>query len=214
MPKKAKPKFYVVWRGKETGIFKTWADCKDRTQGFPGAQFKSFSSLHAAEEAFATPYISGSYDRASLVIELTEEKRKLVGEPIIPSISVDGAWNTETGKVEYKGVYTDSKKEVFRSKVYDNGTNNIVEFLGIVHALALCKKEGWNLPIYSDSRIAIKWVKIKQAKTKQLEDDSNRELFSVLRRAEKWLNENTYENQVLKWETRFWGENPADFGRK
>ena len=40
------------------------------------------------------------------------------------------------------------------------------------------------------------------------------ELFKLIERAEKWLRENTYTTKILKWETKQWGEIPADFGRK
>ena len=33
-------------------------------------------------------------------------------------------------------------------------------------------------------------------------------------RATKWLKENNYSATIKKWETKKWGEIPADFGRK
>jgi ribonuclease HI len=86
--------------------------------------------------------------------------------------------------------------------------------LGIVHALAHCKKNNLKLPIYSDSRNAIGWVRDKEARTNHTRSNRNTKLFELLDRAVKWLKDNEYENEVLKWETRAWGENPADFGRK
>jgi ribonuclease HI len=80
--------------------------------------------------------------------------------------------------------------------------------------LAHLKKHNSTLPIYSDSRTAISWVKNKKANTKLEESAGNEEVFDLLERAVKWLQENTYPNKVLKWETDYWGENPADFGRK
>lgn len=72
--------------------------------------------------------------------ELTDEQLKLIGKPIEESISVDGAWNTSTGVVEYQGVHTTTKEVIFKMGPFEDGTNNIVEFLGIVHALAHCKR--------------------------------------------------------------------------
>ncbi|MEZ5067097.1 MAG: hypothetical protein R2847_00700 [Bacteroidia bacterium] len=89
-----------------------------------------------------------------------------------------------------------------------------MEFLALVHALAYCKKHQLTVPIYSDSVTAMKWVRDKHAKTKLESSNNNTELFDLIDRAEKWLKENTYSNPVLKWETKLWGENPADFGRK
>ena len=51
-------------------------------------------------------------------------------------------------------------------------------------------------------------------KTKLTENKNHTELFDLIQRAEKWLNENDYSTKILKWETEVWGEIPADFGRK
>ena len=94
------------------------------------------------------------------------------------------------------------------------GTNNIGEFLAIVHGLALLKQKNLNMPIYSDSRNALSWVKQKKCKTKLERTEKTEALFQLIERAEKWLKENTYTTPLLKWETDVWGEVPADFGRK
>ena len=94
------------------------------------------------------------------------------------------------------------------------GTNNIGEFLAIVHGLALLKQKGFDMPIYSDSATAISWVKQKKCKTKLPRTQETEDLFIVIERAEKWLNENKYTTRIIKWETKKWGEIPADFGRK
>ena len=116
--------------------------------------------------------------------------------------------------MEYRAVDTLTQEEIFRKGPFAEGTNNVGEFLAIVHALALLKKEGRNIPVYSDSRNAINWVRDKTHRSKLLPTDNNKELFELLKRAVKWLNENEYDIPVVKWETRAWGENPADFGRK
>lgn len=209
----AKSKFYVVWKGRQTGIFNTWNDCNKQIFGFKNAIYKSFNTLQLAEEAFK----SSSKDfvgKNNFSSELTKEQITLIGNPIADSICVDGAWNISTGLVEYQGVSTKTKKILFKQGPFEDGTNNVVEFLGIVHALAYCKQNKLNLPIYSDSRNAIGWVREKTARTKLEPTESNKRLFELIDRAIKWLKENDYENQILKWETRAWGENPADFGRK
>ena len=118
---------------------------------------------------------------------------------------VDAAWNTATGDVEYQGIFLATKQRLFLKGPYADGTNNIGEFLAIVHALAFLHQQGSNIPVYSDSRTAIGWVK---------ETSRNAELFDLLDRAETWLQTHKYANPILKWETTVWGENPADFGRK
>jgi ribonuclease HI len=116
--------------------------------------------------------------------------------------------------MEYQGVYYKTGGLIFKQGPFRDGTNNIGEFLAIVHALGYCKKKGLLLPIYSDSRNAIGWVQKKKANTKLERTARNAELFDVLERAEQWLRDNSYRNPILKWETGTWGENPADFGRK
>ncbi|HRU17866.1 MAG TPA: ribonuclease H, partial [Bacteroidia bacterium] len=104
--------------------------------------------------------------------------------------------------------------QLFLKGPYADGTNNIMEFLALVHALAYCKRHQINLPIYSDSMTALKWVRTKKANTKLASTGRNDELFELIVRAEEWLKNNSYANKLLKWETQIWGENPADFGRK
>ena len=209
----SKQKYYVVWHGKETGVFDSWESCKEQVAGFPGAKYKSFATKDEAEEAY-TMQSSDFVGKVKKKPELTEEQKKIYGEPIQKSISVDGACNSRTGRAEYRGVFTHNAQEIFRMGPFDDGTNNIMEFLAIVHALAYCKREGLLLSIYSDSRTAILWVHKKEVKTKQLRTGKNKQLFELIDRALIWLNENEYSNKILKWETKVWGEIPADFNRK
>ena len=209
----AKQKYYVVWKGRQTGVFNNWDACNAQIKGYEGAIYKSFETLAMATKAFhglSEEYIGKTINKPPL----TQSQLKLLGKPILPSISVDGACSGTTGIAEYQGVNTETKEVIFKSKPYQDGTNNIVEFLAIVHALSHCKKNNITMPIYSDSKIAINWVKLKQQKTNHPRTTKNKELFDLMARAEKWLNENTYTNKLLKWETKAWGENPADFGRK
>ena len=211
---KPKPKFYVVWEGRETGIFKTWSECAAQTNQYPGAKFKSFKTMAEAEQALTTPPTYSFTERRELVKAPSATQRALVGEPIRESICVDGAWNTGNGECEYQAVNYATGERVFHQGPFDDGTNNIAEFLALVHALAHCKKHGLDVPVYSDSRNAISWVRQKRAKTKQPRSERNTKLFELVDRAERWLATNAYTTRILKWETRAWGENPADFGRK
>lgn len=208
-----KPKYYVVWKGRATGVFTSWEDCKAQTHGFDGAVFKSFLSREAAEAAF-TSESSNYIRRITTDSSLSEVELALIGEPYEDAIAVDGAWDNNTGLVEYQGINYKTKKVLFHLGPMEDGTINIVEFLAIVHALALCKQNGWKQPIYSDSKIALGWIRDKKARTNHPPSEKNKKLFDMLARAEKWLENNTFENELLKWETKAWGENPADFGRK
>jgi ribonuclease HI len=209
-----KSKFYVVWVGRKTGVFKTWDECKELVNDFSGAKYKSFLTQSEANIALNSGYklywgVKNKEKKLNV-----DELIKKVGLPIENSISVDGACDTSTMKVEYQGVTTKGKKLLFHQGPFEDGSNNIVEFLAIVHALSYCKKHNLNVPIYSDSKIAIGWVKTVQINTSREKNKENENLFDLIDRAIKWLKENKYKNKILKWETRAWGENPADFGRK
>jgi ribonuclease HI len=206
-----KQKYYVVWQGRSTGIFQSWDECKRQIDAFPGAQYKSYESMPDAETA-----LQRGYEKSKTVGAKTSSasSNRSVGEPVLNSISVDAACSGNPGLMEYKGVVTHNKKELFIKGPYPHGTNNVGEFLALVHGLAFLKKQNSQLPIYSDSRIAIGWVQKKKCKTKLERLAINEELFDLIERGEKWLKENTYTTQILKWETKVWGEIPADFGRK
>ena len=208
----AKKKYYVVWDGRETGVFDSWESCKEQVAGYPGAVYKSFGSEDQAHEAYYED--SKSHVGNNKKPQLTAEQKKKYGEPIQESISVDGASSSRGGMSEYRGVHTHNGQEIFRMGPFPEGTNNLMEFLALVHALSHCKQKGLQLPIYSDSRTAILWVRNKAIKTKQPRTDKNAKLFDLIDRALNWLKANDYPNHVLKWETKAWGEIPADFNRK
>ena len=151
----------------------------------------------------------------SIILLLSASEKIKFGTPILESIAVDAACAGNPGIMEYRGVFTHNKQEIFRKGPYKNGTNNVGEFLALVHGIALLKsKNQENIPIYSDSKTAISWIRQKKCKTKLEFNESNATLKGLILRAEKWLQENTFKNPLLKWETKAWGEIPADFGRK
>jgi ribonuclease HI len=134
--------------------------------------------------------------------------------PILESISVDASTLGNPGPTEYRGVDTKTGELIFQRK-YEKATNNIGEFLAIVHALALIKKEAKPVKvIYSDSANAISWVKQKKCKTNFEKTPDTATLFQHLDRAVSWLNSNDFDTKILKWNTGAWGEIPADYGRK
>ena len=205
-----KQKYYVVWKGRKTGIFKTWAECERQVKGVVGAQYKAFGSQVEAEAAYLAKYDDYKGKPSSL------GKWKFADEqPILPSLCVDAACGGSTGKLEYRGVNTETGEEIFRAGPYSNGTNNVGEFLAIVHALTWQVKHNMRVPIYSDSENAILWVTAGECKTKLRHSEKNAVLFALIRSAENWLAENNLpEGKILKWDTDRWGEIPADFGRK
>ena len=209
----SKNKFFVVWEGKEPGIYRSWEECKRQIHGFEGAIYKGFATETEAREAMVQPcwdYI-GKNAKAK---KPTQEEIAKVGLPDFQSLSVDAACSGNPGLMEYRGVYTKTGEEIFRQGPFKDGTNNVGEFLALVHGLAFMKQKNSPLPIYTDSKTAIAWVKAKKARTRLEKTDANAILFDLIIRAEKWLAKNEYTTQILKWETEVWGEIPADFGRK
>jgi len=208
-----KNKYYVVWIGKKPGIYEGWDDCKKQVDGFAGARFKGFPTYDLAKGALhddPRKYSEKGLNAPKKIVC----SNPLIGEPISDSICVDAACAGNPGILEYRGVDTKSGAELFHLGPFPEGTVNIGEFLGIVHALAFLVQRGSDWPVYSDSRTAIAWVRKKAINTNLVVSPKNQKLFDLVDRALRWLKENRWPNRILKWETEYWGEIPADFGRK
>ncbi|MBK9291840.1 MAG: ribonuclease H family protein [Bacteroidetes bacterium] len=211
--KKEQPKFYVVWSGFQPGIYKNWHACREQVHGYAGARYKAFPTLELARQAFAAGPEEG-LKLAPTKVKTGSIELFSAEEPEANAICVDAACAGNPGRMEYKGVYAGTGTEIFRSPVWEVGTNNIGEFLAIVHALAWQKKNRLRLPVYSDSELALRWVQQGKAKSKLPRNQDTEQLYAVVERAEKWLKENPIEVPLRKWDTARWGQIPADFGRK
>lgn len=201
-------KYYVVWKGRKPGIYNNWDDCKEQVAGFEEARYKSFKTLAEAETAFKSGKMPQPRNLSSKASSSSAS-----GQPIRNSLSVDAACSGNPGAMEYRGVHVETGEEWFIMK-FPLGTNNIGEFLAIVHGLAELKRRNINIPVYTDSQTALSWIRKKKCGTKLALDAKTQELFGLVRRAEKWLSENNWVQPLLKWDTERWGEIPADFGRK
>ncbi len=215
-PKKKKAKYYVIWDGNNSGIYTDWDVAQKKLKGIPRERFKTFGSKILAQRALSEgheKYIGKDFRKTQDLSELEIAK---IGDPVEMSLAVDAACNEMTGIMEYQGMWVfDADTPVFRKGPYKGGTNNIGEFLALVHALALFHNKKDNkfkkMPIYSDSRIAMGWVKAGKCRTK---GTPGKEVAELIVRAEEWLRTHAYKNPIWKWETKVWGEIPADFGRK
>jgi len=208
-------KWYVVWQGTEPGICDSWAECELRVKGFPGARYKAFDSQQEAVEAFRND--PGEMEILRAIARAPREyvNYEAVPEIVRDSIAVDGACAGNPGVMEYRGVDVPTGAELFHQGPFQQATNNIGEFLAIVHALALFHNQGNDhTAIYSDSKTAMAWIRAKKCRTKLARTDANARLFDIIARAERWLATHSWRNAILKWETDKWGEIPADFGRK
>ncbi len=209
----AKQKYYVVWEGTKPGIYDNWTDASLQVQGYTGAKYKSFANRAEAEKAFKSSYWSYAGQDTKTVKKTLPELTKMSVNP--DSLAVDAACSGNPGPMEYRGVHIRTGKEVFRMGPFHDGTNNIGEFLALVHGLAwLAQNNSPKVPIYSDSKTAQSWIKAKKCRTKLELTHRNKEIFVLIERAEKWLAVNKVTNPIIKWDTESWGEIPADFGRK
>ena len=193
--------FYVVWQGKETGVFNSWNKIKPLVIGYKGALYKKYPTLDQALQAFENP---PSYQVSNSSDEF-----------------IDNSWCVDAsvtkgnpGIVEFRGCHTTSKEMLFESPLYYDTTGNIGEFFAIVHALRILKDRGDNRVLYSDSRTAINWIKKGVVNTTLALTEKNENVFLEIQEAVDWLEANHYQTEIKKWNTREWGEIPADYGRK
>ena len=203
-------KYYTVWEGYNIGVFSSWEECKKNISGYPTAKYKSFPTKEQAQKALNENY----WEHVG---------KKNTPAPLLPSgtapydthsIAVDAACSGNPGTMYYRAIDLSTGIVYFSQGPFLRATNNIGEFLAIVHALAQLSLSGDTRTIYSDSKIAISWVKQKRCKTKLPVEPANKKVFELIERAEKWLHTHTYSNPILKWETQLWGEIPADYGNK
>lgn len=213
-----KEKYYVVWQGEKPGIYTTWAECERQVKGVAGARYKAFPTAAAAREAFqkgAPPQTKKSGDGLISAHQKAQVASLHYSSEIIQdAYAVDAACSGNPGMMEYRGVDVKSRIQLFHfGPIW--GTNNIGEFLAIVHALALQTQQKTNFPIYSDSRNALLWVRAGKCRTKLERNDKTLQVYNLIERAEAWLQTHKWQHfQILKWHTSRWGEIPADFGRK
>ncbi|MFD0696020.1 ribonuclease H [Paenibacillus sp. GCM10027628] len=213
----AQAKFYVVWVGHQPGIYRTWAECQTQTKGYPQARFKSYESEDEARKALERGWqksldFSGKASASSASGKAGS--KEATPEVDYDSISVDVGCSGNPGIVEYKGVDTRTGEIIFYQGPIAKGTNNLGEFLAIVHGLAYLQKQGSNKTIYTDSVTALSWIRKKEVSTNLVRDASTEEIWTLVDRALKWLKTHTYTNKIVKWDTKKWGEIKADFGRK
>ena len=209
-------KYYVVWEGRAPGVYDSWEECEEQTKGFPGARYRSYKSQDDAVHAFR----NGPGSDLDILRAIASHRSQHVNYEAFPEIrldalAVDGACSRNPGPMEYRGVWVATGEELFRVGPLDDGTNNIGEYLAIIHAAALLMRQGLgHIPIYSDSRTAQAWIRGRHSRTTVKRPPHNGTLMDILDRANAWIAANRISNPILKWDTERWGEIPADFGRK
>lgn len=210
-------KYYVVWAGHDTGVFDNWEDAQLQVEGFPGARFKAFTSREAAVEAYRN---AERADTLAIIGAIAAHPADTVNYAALPgvntnAIAVDASCPGNPGPVEYRGIDLRTSRQMFAVGPIPAGTNNIGEFLAIVHALALIDRDNLQgMSVYTDSRTALTWLRRGFANTKITPSPANAQIRGILARAQTWLQNHPRHAPVLKWDTDNWGEVPADYGRK
>lgn len=218
-------KYYVVWEGREPGVYDSWEECQEQIDHFPGAKYKSFKTLDEAIKAFRGKDSDQLAVMRSILAHTplgTFDGRTTYQPPTNPNIrldaiAVDGACSANPGPMEYRAVRINTGEEVFHigDKTPLFGTNNIAEYLALIHVCALLKNLGdTTTPIYTDSRTGLSWLRRGHSRSTLPDEPRTHATIELLRRADAWLASNKIVNPVLKWNTEEWGEIPADFGRK
>ena len=197
---KKKKKYYTVWKGHHRGVFESWDDCKAQIKDYEGAQYKSFATFEAAKEALKGNYFDYTGKNKAFKSELSAAQLKKIGQPNYNSIAVDAASSGNPGIMEYRGVDTKTKKQLFFQGPFAEGTNNIGEFLALVHGLSFLKKHDSDRIIYTDSRTAMSWVRKKTCNSKLERNIKNKPVYDLVDRAVVWLKENDYETTIVSRE--------------
>lgn len=216
-------RFYAVWQGREPGVYDNIEDAMTQVEGFPGAAFKGFATAAEAAAAFRKGLARDEgRELSDLLLKAQREnipasgKADWLSNPEIDpkGWAVDAACSGNPGKMEYRGVELMTGRELFKVGPFESSTNNIGEFLAIVHALSLMHSKGEKHTVYSDSVTGMAWVRDRKIKTQLTRNPKTEKSFQLMERALSWLNSHTYDVKIRKWDTQRWGEIPADFGRK
>lgn len=216
-------KYYVVFKGKNPGVYDDWGDAREQIEGFERPIYKSYPSSAEATAAYrkAVRKEDGN-DLGTFLANAGSHSLPKAGQPDymtnqevdLDAWAVDASCLGNPGRMEYQGVELMTGRILFRIGPFDDATNNIGEFLAIVHAMALMTQQGKFHNIYSDSVSGMAWVRTRKVKTQLKPTDRNGKVFELMARAVTWLNTHQFPAKVLKWQTDKWGEIPADFGRK
>ncbi len=224
-----KKKYYVVWVGVEPGIYDSWTECQLQIKNYPGARYKSYDTIHEATAAYRgdpaeqlslmRAIVRGTHEhngKARAAAETPSPLSLASGRPAT-GIAVDGACAGNPGKMEYRAVDIASGCEIFRRGADGSltGTNNIAEYLALIHIGALLARGGdTSTTIYTDSRTALSWLRRRHSKTLLERTSATAPVLDLLARADAWIAVHNIPNPIVKWDTDRWGEIPADFGRK
>lgn len=159
-------KFYVVWAGRETGVFTDWPSCKRSVDGFAGARYKSFPTRAEAEAAFAAGAKSSLKKPAVKKPAAGKvEAKSASNKQYDVQIYCDGGCDPNPGKAgSGVAVYHKGKlAELWYGLFNPRGTNNTAELNALNQAILIAQSaldEGKSVEILCDSMYAINCIAV------------------------------------------------------
>ena len=162
-------KYYVIWQGRETGIFTDWDTCKKHIDKFNGARYKSYKTREEAESAFAGSSSAAMKKSKSAPKKHSGKGPKTYSAEEVAShkaqtkIFTDGGCEPNPGKAgSGVAVYRDNNiSELWFGLFNPKGTNNTAELNALYHALMMAEKEiqaKQTVAIFCDSKYSIQCV--------------------------------------------------------
>jgi ribonuclease HI len=161
-------KFYVVWSGRQTGVFTDWVTTQRAVEKYAGARFKSFRTRAEAEQAFArggsASIPAKTAGRESANTPESERRPTHRAHQLDVSIYCDGACEPNPGNAG-SGivVYRNGKlAELWYGLYNPMGTNNTAELNALYHALCMAEAEikaGNTVEVCSDSAYSINCIR-------------------------------------------------------
>lgn len=157
----AKKKIYAVRKGKTTGIFYSWDECSASVNGYPGAEYKSFTTKEEAN----------SYLGNSFAVQIEEEKKDqkntaLDGTESTLTAYVDGSFDPSIGKYAFGCILLTPEGEIIRESGNGQDPESLAirnvagEMLGAMYAVQWAVNHGYpSLTIYYDYEGIAKWAK-------------------------------------------------------
>jgi ribonuclease HI len=163
----AAKKFYVVWSGRNTGIFTDWPTAQASVDKYPGARYKAFPTRAEAEQAYRAgrPPVVRAKSRAKAVAKESSDAGSAAEAKFDLRIYCDGACDPNPGHAGSGiAVYRDGRVvELWFGLHHPNGTNNTAELNALYHALLMGEKAmqaGETVEILSDSKYALSCIDV------------------------------------------------------
>lgn len=162
-------KYYVVWVGRQTGIFTDWPSAQQSVDGFAGARYKSFTSRADAEQAFREGSKSVAYPRRTTSSSKTANNTsvsRVADEEVLVDVRIycDGACEPNPGEAgSGVVVYRQGQlAELWYGMYTPNGTNNTAELNALHQALLMAQREiekGNSVEVLSDSMYSLNCIR-------------------------------------------------------